>query len=290
MPRIDSMTAFSRAERTLPFGQLVWELRSVNHRYLEAAFKLPDHLRQLEPLLRERLRKSLGRGKVDCSLRLTPGAEDTAGFDVDTDQVKALAAAARRCAEIVRGSAELSAIDVLRWPGVLTDPLRDDDVVADTAVSLFDTALTDLAATRHREGSQLAGFINQRLDSIEREVEAVRSRLPALLAGQRTRLEARLAELATTVDQGRLEQEVVYLCQKADIGEELDRLATHITEVRRVLAAGGTCGRRLDFLMQELNREANTLSSKSISAETTLAAVEMKVLIEQMREQVQNIE
>lgn len=284
-----SMTAFTRQETQDEWGSLVWEIRSVNHRYLEPHLRLPDSLRELEGSLREQLRKSLSRGKVECTLRFVPETQQQS-LSVDRDLAAQLIAAAQELKSLMPESQPLNPLDILRWPGVMRESELDMDAVKKAALGLFSQALKDLAEGRSREGSELAQLIEQRLDSIEQVVVQVRGRLPEILQAQRDNLRNRLAELQAELDEARIEQEIALLAQKADVDEELDRLATHVQEVRRVLKQKEPVGRRLDFLMQELNREANTLSSKSIVADTTQCAVELKVLIEQMREQIQNIE
>lgn len=287
---ISSMTAFSRSERDADWGNLTWEIRSLNHRYLEPAFKLPDSLRQIEPQLRKSLKRQASRGKIDCTLKFTPQQQSSKAFNVNQDTLSSLLAA---CEEITRhslASATLDPLAILAWPGLCDNPDDDQEALAGIAIELFNEALQDLSAIRVREGTELATFIRQRLDGVEQQTRLLRSQLPEWLRAQRQRILQKLESVSARLDQDRLEQELVYTAQKADIDEELDRIETHLSEARRILNKGGHCGRRLDFLMQEFNREANTLASKSISATATLAAVELKVLIEQMREQIQNIE
>ena len=286
-----SMTAFARQEAEHAWVSLIWEIRSVNHRYLEPHLRLPESLRDLEGSLREQLRKKLSRGKVECTLRFHPEAQ-AQQLTVNTDFAKELIAAADEVAALsLSGNTQpMNPLDVLRWPGVLQDAQIDMDQVKAEGLKLFGAALDDLLAGREREGAELNALIEQRLVAIEAIVVEVREKLPQILQAQRDNLRSRLEELKEDLDEGRLEQEMVMLAQKADVDEEMDRLNTHVQEVRRVLKQKGPIGRRLDFLMQELNREANTLSSKSIVSETTQCAVELKVLIEQMREQIQNIE
>ncbi|MBN8727774.1 MAG: YicC family protein [Xanthomonadales bacterium] len=282
-----SMTAFASAEAATGHGNLSIELRSVNHRWLELGLRLPDELRSLEPAIRERVAARLARGKVDLGLRwkATAGAGEVA---IDHDLVTRLAEAAQTLApKFPQFRVEFT--DLLAWPGVLQQE-SDDDALRQAAMDLLDSALAQLVATREREGGRLGGFIGERLDGIERIVAEVRAHLPELRAALRARFDARLAELRQPLDPGRLEQEVVLQLQRIDVDEELDRLTAHIAEARRVLGLKEAVGRRLDFLMQEFNREANTLGSKAADARTTNAAVELKVLIEQMREQVQNLE
>lgn len=283
------MTAFARATREVPGGTLTWELRSVNHRFLEPHFRLPEALRELEMPLRDRLRERLSRGKIDATLTLCELAEG-APIAIDAGRVEALVDACAQIAARLVQSAPVSALDLLRMPGVMRVQAPDREQLTRVAAGLFEQALDELAEVRRREGEQLAALICERLARIDREVETTRALLPELRAAQRARLRARLDELAAQIDAERLEQELVYLAQRADVDEELDRLATHSGEFRRALAAPGAIGRRLDFLSQELNREANTLGAKSLGTATTQAAVEMKVLIEQIREQVQNLE
>ncbi len=290
MPVIHSMTAFARSEATLGWGSLTWEIRSVNHRYLETQLRLPDTLRHVETAARELLRERLARGKVDCSLRLQ--LEDPAGTRLllDEDLVRRLHEACSRVTGLSTGLAPANALDVLRWPGVVAQATPDMEEVSAEALALLQRVLVELEEMRAREGQRLAEFLEQRLVQIDTIVATLRQAMPEIIASQRQRLAERVADLGTSIDAGRLEQEIVLLAAKADIAEELDRLEAHVGETHRSLRQGGACGRRLDFLMQEFNREANTLSSKSITTSTTQAAIELKVLIEQMREQVQNIE
>jgi uncharacterized protein (TIGR00255 family) len=287
---IRSMTAFAR--ETIAVGQaiLTVELRSVNHRYLDFSFKLPDTFRMLEPRLREKISSALSRGKVDCMIRLQANPAQAGVLAVDTAKLEALLAAARLVQDRLESTALLCPLQVLQFPGIYSAPEESEEQLQHHALSLFGKALDNMQQNRRREGEKLSALVLDRLSLVEAEIRTTRGILPALMQHQRDRITSRIADLAVEVDQGRLEQELVYLAQKADVEEELDRLEAHIGEVRRTMEQGGPCGRRLDFLMQELNREANTLSSKSQSAATTQNAVELKVLIEQMREQIQNIE
>ena len=287
---IRSMTAFSRKEMKAPWGTLSWELRSVNHRYLEISPRLPDTLRDLENPVREKLRQGLDRGKVECTLRLKAENIVPGKIDINEQFVKQLLEAAHRISALTGESASLSAATLLNWPGVVQTPETDQSEIQQVALALFESTLQDFVTSREREGTQLQQIILERLDKIDDQVAIVRGQLPSILQAQKDKLLARLAEINANPDKDRLEQELVYMAQKADVDEELDRLTTHVREVRRSLKQGGACGRRLDFLMQELNREANTLGSKSVHTLTTQVAVELKVLIEQMREQIQNIE
>ncbi|WP_422910911.1 YicC/YloC family endoribonuclease [Pseudomonas sp. MAC6] len=286
---IHSMTAFARAEQANANGTLSWELRSVNHRYLEPHLRLPESFRDLEGAVREALRNGLSRGKVECTLRFS---DDNAGkaLQVNLERAAQLVAAAESVAGLIKQPAALNPLEVLGWPGVLVANAADPQALNQSALALFTEALNELKNGREREGIELAKLLNERLDSILEQVAALRELVPQMLAGQRQKILDRCAEMQAELDPQRLEQELVILAQKSDVAEELDRLSTHVNEVRRVLKTGGQAGRRLDFLMQELNREANTLGSKAFDTRSTQAAVNLKVLIEQMREQVQNIE
>jgi uncharacterized protein (TIGR00255 family) len=273
---IASMTGFARRETAGEWGTLVCELRSVNHRFLEAGFRLPDELRAAEGELRARLTRQLRRGKVDCTITYRRPQDAGSALEVDPVALERVLAAVRVVAHSLREpAAAVNAVDVLRWPGVLREDGGSSEQLLAAAYAVFGATLEELVAARAREEALVAG---------------VRARLPEVQARMRTRLHERLAELTASVDSERLEQELALLLQRLDVDEELERLAGHISEVRRVIGADEPAGRRLDFLMQELNREANTLSSKSQDLETTRSAVDMKVLIEQMREQVQNAE
>jgi len=289
-PMIASMTGFARREASGPWGTLVCELRSVNHRFLEVGFRLPDELRVAEPELRQTTTRELKRGKVDCTIshRTAHGAEGA--MEIDGAALERVLTRVRELAAAFPASHTVNLVDVLRWPGVVREESVGSDELLAAARKLFTEAVKELAAARAREGERLKDLIEQRCSSLEGLVAQVRTRLPEVQARVRERLNERLAELKAQVDQDRLEQELALLLQRLDVDEELDRLTGHIEEIRRVTSGNEPAGRRLDFLMQELNREANTLSSKSQDLETTRAAVEMKVTIEQMREQVQNIE
>ncbi|MCW3149439.1 YicC family protein [Stutzerimonas stutzeri] len=286
---VHSMTAFARSELAGPHGTLSWEIRSVNHRYLEPHLRLPEAFRDLEGSVREALRKGLSRGKVECTLRF---AEDSSRSELQLDRERAsqLIAAAESVAALISQPAPIDPLQVLGWPGVLVGDAVDPQALNQSALALFHSALEQLKDGRQREGEELAKLLNERLDSILQEVATLREQVPQMLAAQRQKVLDRCAEMQIEFDPQRLEQEMVLLAQKSDVAEELDRLSTHVSEVRRVLKSGGAAGRRLDFLMQELNREANTLGSKAFDPRSTQAAVNLKVLIEQMREQVQNIE
>jgi uncharacterized protein (TIGR00255 family) len=288
---IASMTGFARRETTGEWGTLVCELRSVNHRFLEAGFRLPDELRAAEGELRARLARQLRRGKVDCTITYRRPQDAGSTLEVDPVALERVLAAVRVVAHSLREpAAAVNAVDVLRWPGVLREDGGSSEQLLAAAYAVFGATLEELVAARAREGTRLRELLEQRCTGVEALVAGVRARLPEVQARMRTRLKERLAELTASVDAERLEQELALLLQRLDVDEELERLAGHIEEVRRVIGGSEPAGRRLDFLMQELNREANTLSSKSQDLETTRSAVDMKVLIEQMREQVQNAE
>jgi uncharacterized protein (TIGR00255 family) len=287
---IASMTGFARRETSGSWGTLVCELRSVNHRFLEVGFRLPDELRATEGELRARLTKQLRRGKVDCSISYRRPQGTSGALDIDAAGLERLLAAVHVVNRALPVPATVNALDVLRWPGVLRDEASGADELQQAALGLFGQTLEELVATRAREGVRLRELLGERCTSLETLVAGVRARLPEVQARMRARLNERLAEITASPDPERLEQELAILLQRLDVDEELERLTGHIEEVRRVLAGTEAAGRRLDFLMQELNREANTLSSKSQDLETTRSAVDMKVLIEQMREQVQNAE
>ncbi|MDG2047817.1 MAG: YicC family protein [Halioglobus sp.] len=287
---IQSMTAFARESADIGQGTLTVEVRSVNHRYLDCSFKLPDALRALEPKLREHTSASLTRGKIDCMMRLQSEQTQTEALDIDADRLDALLKATSIIQKQLNSSASINPLEVLLFPGVCCGQKVSEEQLQKKALSLFSKALENMHQNRCREGQKLATLILDRMTLVEAEVHAMREVLPTLMQHQRNRIIHRIANLEVEVEQNRLEQELVYMAQKADVDEELDRLDAHISEVRHVLKQGSPCGRRLDFLMQELNREANTLSSKSQSVTTTQSAVELKVLIEQMREQIQNVE
>ena len=284
-----SMTAFARQTIECDWGTAAWEIRSVNHRYLETNFRMPETVREIEMTLRELARKHLQRGKVDCSLQLNV-AQGSGNIAINDELVTQCISACEHLAQKMGNPAQISPLDILRWPGALKEAEVDRDALKQTLASLFEETLKQLKEGRQREGEKLQLLIEQRLDAIAEEVDKVRQQLPLLLAAQKQKIIDRLHEISDSLDSERLEQELVFLAQKADVDEELDRIDTHLTEIRRVLKRKEPIGRRLDFLMQELNREANTLASKSIASDTTQSSVELKVLIEQMREQIQNIE
>ena len=285
---IHSMTGYARKEFKGDWGTAVWEIRSVNQRYLETYLRLPEQLRGLEPILRERFRKHLERGKVECNLRLE--SQTNAGqLQVNEALAEQLIDSALWVIDRA-GQGQLNPLDVLRWPGVMAAPEQDMDELNTRLLAGFDEVLGLFIESRQSEGDKLKALIEQRLEGIQVEVTKVRALMPQILDWQRQRLVDRLAEAKLELESTRVEQEIILLAQRIDVAEELDRLGMHITETHKILKKGGACGRRLDFMMQEFNRESNTLGSKSINAETTQSAVELKVLIEQMREQIQNIE
>jgi uncharacterized protein (TIGR00255 family) len=285
-----SMTAFARADADTPWGHLACELRSVNHRYLEFSAKLPEDLRALEARIRELAGRHVERGKLDCQLRFQPRETGGGNLELDEAEVRRVLAAGERVRSFSSVVVPLRTVDVLRWPGVLKTVPVDNEALAEATLALVDRALQELVATRVREGERLRQFISQRLDAMAVIVAEVRRILPEITNAFRERLVARLQEVRAQLDANRIEQEIVLFASRSDVTEELDRLETHIGEARRVLGQAGPAGRRLDFLTQEFNREANTLASKAVDIRMTNAGVELKVLIEQMREQVQNIE
>ena len=281
---IRSMTAFSRHE----YGAAVWEIRSVNHRYLDVSFRMPEKLRHLETDLKSQFKDKVQRGKIECSLKVNTGELKTR-VSINQDRVQDLDQAMSQVAAITGMEDRGDILSLLRWPDVLTIEESGDELITEAQQS-FTLAVDQLVEMREREGKELASLLDSRLVDIETTVEKLREETPAIIAHQHEKLLKRLDDIDVEVEQGRVEQELVILAQKLDVAEELDRLVTHVLEVRRNLEADEPVGRRLDFLMQELNREANTLSSKAAAASTTMQAVDLKVSIEQMREQIQNIE
>lgn len=287
---IHSMTAFARQESRSDWGTLVWEVRSINHRYLECFFKLPEPLTELEPVLRDLLKQQLQRGKVDVFLRFKNDNKVNGKLIVNEDLLQQLISLSQQAQQKISGNATLNSMDLLAWPGVIQTAEVDITAVKMQAVASFEQVLISLIAMRKREGDALAQFIEQRLQALTVELAKVKQHLPAVLMNQRVRIEQKLAEINASFDMQRLEQEMVLFAQRIDVDEELNRLETHLQEVQHCLTEGGAQGRRLDFLMQELNREANTLGSKAGDAVISSIAISLKVLIEQMREQIQNIE
>ncbi|QDF76748.1 MULTISPECIES: YicC/YloC family endoribonuclease [Shewanella] len=286
---IQSMTAYARIEHKAQWGTASWEIRSVNQRYLETYLRLPEQLRSLEPVLRDRLRKRLNRGKIEVNLRYDLGEDKNSDLQLN----QALASQIIQAANWVKqeaGQGEINLVDILRWPGVMSGSEQDMDAIGKELLSAFDSAIDQFIEARGREGDAIKTMLETRLDAIIEQVAIVREHMPMVMQWQRDKISNRLSEIQGELDPARMEQEMVLLAQKMDVAEEMDRLDAHVAETRRILKKGGAQGRRLDFMMQEFNRESNTLASKSISAEVTAAAVELKVLIEQMREQIQNIE
>jgi len=288
---IRSMTGFASAERQYEFGRLTWELRSVNHRYLEIGLRLPEEFRVLEPDIRRTLGQHLSRGKVDAALRFNaaPGAAQAA-LSLNRDLLDRVLTLHDEVRQSIASGQAADPMALLRWPGVIEEQAPDPEPMQSAAMELLAGAAASLQAARSREGEEMDAAIRERLNTIESWVAQVRDWLPEIRDALRQKLLSRVADLQQPLDPGRLEQEVAILAQKIDVDEELDRLDAHVKETRLVLERDDPVGRRLDFLMQEFNRESNTLSSKSVDNRTTQAAVELKVAIEQMREQVQNIE
>lgn len=285
-----SMTAFARTTATTDHGTLVLELRSVNHRYLDCHFKLPETLTLLEPALREKLKQHINRGKIDCHLTLRGNTDEPGGLNLNQSRLDSVLQLCDLINTRAHNLRPASTLEVLNFPGVCSNQEPEQDDLIEHVKQLMNETLKQLVAHREQEGAALAALIEQRLSAIKQALTAIREALPTLKQLQRQRLQDKLVELNTDIHQERLEQELVYLAQKSDVDEELDRIDAHIEQVRHSLSENAPCGRRLDFLMQELNREANTLASKATASSVTHHAVELKVLIEQMREQVQNIE
>ena len=284
-----SMTGYANTSADFPSGSLSVELRAVNHRYLDIQMRMPDELRVFEGQMREVISAQLQRGKVECRINLV--TRNTQGrSQLNHELLSQLAAWNRQVQTVIPGSASLSVADVLRWNGVLEVPNNDEDGLRGTLFGLLEEALRDFSASRAREGAKLKDFLMQRVDKIESLRAAVMPHVPAAIANYEQRLITRLKDALLNTDEERIRQEIVLFASKIDVDEELSRLASHLTEMRRILEQGGAVGKRLDFLMQELNREANTLGSKSVDAEVSRSAMEMKILIEQMREQIQNLE
>ncbi|MDP9500440.1 YicC family protein [Bisgaard Taxon 45] len=286
---IYSMTAFARLEIKQDWGDAVWEIRSVNQRYLETFFRLPEQFRGLENTLREKLRQKLTRGKIECTLRIDNKKQVATEIQLNKPVAQQVIQALQWIKQQA-GEGEIQLNDVLRYPGVVEVPEQDLDLISQQLLSAFDNLLTEFIAMRAREGEKLNALLQQRLAAVEVEANKVRSKMPEILQWQRDRLLQRFDEIQLQIDPQRLEQEMVLLAQRVDVAEELDRLQLHVKETKAILQKGGAVGRKLDFMMQELNRESNTLASKSISPDVTNSAVELKVLIEQMREQIQNLE
>ena len=288
MPR--SMTGFARSESQHNWGTVACEIRSVNHRYLETNFRVPDTLRSLENDLRTKLKAKLSRGKIEVSIFVKLENVEADALTLNENLAKQLGQLAQQVSKSITNAAPINPIDILKWPGVLQSAEVAKEELHLALMTLFEDSLNKLIANREREGAELKNFISRRLQDIGTHVAEVRKRLPEIVEAHQSKLREKLSTLQVEVDEERLTQELVYFAQRADVTEELDRLEAHINEVNLALGQQKPIGRRLDFLMQELNREANTLSSKSVASDTTQNAVDLKVLIEQMREQIQNLE
>lgn len=285
-----SMTAFARIQQSLDEGELIWEIRSVNHRFLELHIKMPEDFRASETRFREILQHRLKRGKVECFLRFNANAQQSASININAQQAKSLVSACQEINNLLHQPSEVDPMEVLQWPGIVQESTLDLKPVLDASEIALNKALDDLIANREREGERMRELILQRCESIQKIVNKTRKKMPEIQTRYQKKIRERLDEIDVEVNHDRLEQELVHLAQKMDVDEELDRLDSHLKEMRDVLNRDEAVGRRLDFLMQELNREANTLGSKSADISSTNASVELKVLIEQIREQIQNIE
>ncbi|AAW84605.1 YicC/YloC family endoribonuclease [Aliivibrio fischeri] len=286
---IYSMTAYARREVKADWGNAVWEIRSVNQRYLETYFRMPEQFRGLEPVLRERFRKRLARGKVECHLRFEANNAANSELKINEDLARQVIKAAQ-WVKTESGEGSINPFQILQWQGVMEAPEQDFDAINKELLEHFELAVNDFIEARASEGANMQTLIVQRLDAITEEAAKVRARMPEILEWQRNRLLTKFEDAKIELDSSRVEQELILLAQKSDVAEEIDRLDSHVKEANSIMKKGGACGRKLDFMMQEFNREANTLASKSISTDITASGVELKVLIEQMREQIQNIE
>jgi uncharacterized protein (TIGR00255 family) len=284
------MTGYAVETRDVPAAQMILELRAVNSRFLDLSFRMGDDIRSLEPQLRERISQAVQRGKLECRINLAPRQDTAQGAMLNPALLEQVERLARVALAHFPEARPLSIAEILRWPGMLGDTGLDVEAVQKAALEALDSALTQFRASRAREGAKIKAMLLERVEAMRGHVAVLRPRTPEIVAAYREKLAKRLEELLPSPDPDRIHQEVALFAQKIDVDEELDRLLTHLSEVERVLATGGSVGKRLDFLMQELNREANTLGSKSVSLEFTQSAVELKVLIEQMREQIQNLE
>lgn len=285
------MTAFARTEIKNENHTIICELKSINHRFLEFSFYLSDILRPLEGVFREAIRPTIKRGKIDCFIRYqATDSSENIGLKVNIERARTLSIAAEQILTFIKDPASIQVTDIMRFPGVLENADADLNTIKPNVLAALEEALKELIAARAREGAALSKLFLERMILLEAQVKKISVRMPSIIEEQQQRLLKRFQEVKLELDPARLEQEMLLFAQKIDISEELDRAQTHINEVRRIIKEGGSVGRRLDFLMQELNREANTIGSKSVDTITNLAAVEMKVLIEQVREQVQNIE
>lgn len=286
---IRSMTAYARREVKGDWGSAAWELRSVNQRYLETYIRLPEQFRSLEPVVRERIRTRLTRGKIECNLRFESDARSQSSLILNESLAKQLVEAAN-WVKMQSDEGEINPVDILRWPGVMSAGEQDLDAITAQIMAALDSALSDFISARETEGQALKDLIEQRLEGVSQQVKNVRAHMPEILKWQRERLVAKLEEAQVQLDNNRVEQELVMMAQRIDVAEELDRLEAHVKETYNILKKKEAVGRRLDFMMQEFNRESNTLASKSINSDITNSAIELKVLIEQMREQIQNVE
>ncbi|MBA0197084.1 YicC family protein [Pectobacterium brasiliense] len=286
---IRSMTAYARREIKGNWGSAAWELRSVNQRYLETYLRLPEQFRSLEPVAREHIRARLTRGKIECNLRFELDPSAQSALILNEKLAKQLVNAAN-WVKMQSDEGEINPVDILRWPGVMSAEEQDLDAISAELLTALEGALDDFIAARESEGNALKGLIEQRLAGVSAEVVKVRAQMPNILLWQRERLQSKLEDAQVQLENNRLEQELVLMAQRVDVAEELDRLDAHVKETYKILKKEEAVGRRLDFMMQEFNRESNTLASKSINADVTASAIELKVLIEQMREQIQNIE
>jgi TIGR00255 family protein len=286
---IYSMTAFASLEIKKDWGNAVWEIRSVNQRYLETFFRLPEQFRSLENTLRETLRQKLTRGKIECTLRIDNKKQAATELHINQELATQVLQSLQWLKQQA-GEGELNLTDVLRYPGVVEVPEQDVDLISQDLLAAFEQVVSEFIAMRQREGEKIHTLLTQRLEAINEEQQKVRSKMPEILQWQRERMLQRFEEVQLQPDPQRLEQELIMLAQRIDVAEELDRLQLHVKETQNILRKGGAVGRKLDFMMQELNRESNTLASKSINVDVTNSAIELKVLIEQMREQIQNLE
>ena len=287
---ISSMTAFGRTECNGAVGHIIWEIRTVNHRYLEVSLRLPEELRMLENSIREHISNHISRGKVDCTLRYEPLLGEGNSLSLNPELINALLESANSITSTIPDPGKINPLDILRWPGVINRETPDPVRIGGPLLQQLDETLDAIIESRRREGEKIYNFIVERCESAVQIVNSIKNKIPEILSALRDRMQLRAQELQIELDKERLEQEILLLTQKYDVSEEMDRLEMHIKEVQRVLEKKEPVGRRLDFLMQELNREANTLGSKSAHYDCTNASVELKVLIEQMREQIQNIE
>ena len=287
---IRSMTAFARGESQQKYGRLVWEIRSVNHRYLEITTRMPEDFRMLEPAVKKEIAAILNRGKVECNLRFATSSDVGDEISVNEEFVKKLIHASRTVDGLLYNPSPVNSLDILRWPGVIAGAESEIETARKHAVELLKTTLADLVTMREGEGNKIKSMIEQRCDTVNNVVKLVRAEIPQIITRRREKLKKHLEDLNVEADSSRLEQELAIQIQKLDVDEEMDRLDAHLEEVLRLVNSEEPVGRRLDFLLQELNREANTLGSKSVDVGTSKASVDLKVSIEQMREQIQNIE